>query len=173
MLSTTSSPARRKSQLFAAKLRITSSRNALQKWKDGKRKAEKDPHVAAQFFKLIQPDASCPGDSCVCSAPRRALTRRRDNRIKTFAVFSKELDRVVNVCFVSEQTLADRPRQIFMAALLSHGERLSNNIAKEFGRFGTAFIQLSETIAASGEIDGRLSPHPPHPVIIAWQRMSH
>ena len=43
-----------------------------------------------------------------------------------------------------------------MTALLSHGYRLSNNIAKEFGRFGAAFIQLSETFAASGEIDGRL-----------------
>ena len=40
---------------------------ALQAWKNGKRKAEKDEFVGSMFFKLISQDVPCPNDSCVKS----------------------------------------------------------------------------------------------------------
>ena len=43
-----------------------------------------------------------------------------------------------------------------MAQMLSHGDRLTGNISKEFSRFGGAFVALSDIVANSSEIDGRL-----------------
>ena len=88
-------------------------------------------------------------------------------KIKAFESFVKEFDRVTKVQYLVQRCNLFIFTQSFMALVLSHGDRLSMSISKEFNRFGTGFVQLADVIANSGEIDGRGffdSPlHPSHP----------
>ncbi len=68
---------------------------AVQRWKEGKRRAEKDPHVGANFFKLISPDIECPGDAYVpCPSFRQSYHSAAEGI----------LDRRLEVDFLSKHT---------------------------------------------------------------------
>eukprot|EP00045_Choanoeca_perplexa_P014387 m.169058 g.169058 ORF g.169058 m.169058 type:complete len:519 (-) comp16662_c0_seq1:1788-3344(-) len=96
----------------------TSDKN---RWKNGKRDAEKDPFVGAQFFKLISQDATCPSDS--------------DKEIDQFSDFVVVLTKAVK-------------RNLDIAK--GHADKMATGIKREYTKISAGFKLLSDVFSQGG-----------------------
>eukprot|EP00730_Choanoeca_flexa_P012796 TRINITY_DN4629_c0_g1_i1.p1 TRINITY_DN4629_c0_g1~~TRINITY_DN4629_c0_g1_i1.p1 ORF type:complete len:518 (+),score=134.40 TRINITY_DN4629_c0_g1_i1:96-1649(+) len=109
------------SDRFALEHFLVCSTSDKNRWKNGKRDAEKDQFVGAQFFKLISQDASCPNDS------------------------DKEIDQFSD--FVVAFTKATK-RNIEIAK--AHADKMHSAIRREYTKIGAGFKLLSEVFSQGG-----------------------
>eukprot|EP00054_Salpingoeca_dolichothecata_P010846 m.60267 g.60267 ORF g.60267 m.60267 type:complete len:530 (-) comp19176_c0_seq2:46-1635(-) len=104
---------------------LTCPNSDAAKWKAGKRKAEKDSVVQANFFKLICQDVPCP--------------READQTIEKFATFVKEMQASVKKS---------------MDTSLAHADRMSGGFRREYKKVSASFMNLSECFAKEGSVGG-------------------
>eukprot|EP00056_Hartaetosiga_gracilis_P000329 m.37851 g.37851 ORF g.37851 m.37851 type:complete len:601 (+) comp10161_c0_seq2:137-1939(+) len=122
---------------------LTSPTSDKAKWKNGKRKAEKDTFVGAMFFKLISQDVPCPNDS--------------DKEIEQFEKFVSTMSKCVKRCTDISGRISDHMAGTnkndylkFSSGLESLGKAFSQSGGQVSGdsvRLSGAFVQAASFIS--------------------------